>query len=205
MQLQILTAIVKLFLQKPQGTQELVQRALSLATQDSDNPDLRDRGYIYWRLLSTDPAAAKVCACACSSPSFLEAGVFFYMHVEVFPLWMLESFFYGYVWFLLVLLVSFTCDLMSYLSLFCVSATSTGGCFQQTRPPQRCVLPPTPFDCQKVTQLNTHLFPSNCISMRLLQSFLYGYACFSFVLLVSFTCHLVCHIFACDFFSSSAL
>ena len=22
-------------------------------------PDLRDRGYIYWRLLSTDPAAAK--------------------------------------------------------------------------------------------------------------------------------------------------
>jgi len=27
--------------------------------QDSDNPDLRDRGYIYWRLLSTDPAAAK--------------------------------------------------------------------------------------------------------------------------------------------------
>ena len=28
-------------------------------SQDSDNPDLRDRGYIYWRLLSTDPAAAK--------------------------------------------------------------------------------------------------------------------------------------------------
>eukprot|EP01134_Creolimax_fragrantissima_P004200 CFRG4200T1 len=58
-QLQILTAIVKLFLKKPQGNQELVQRTLSLATQDSDNPDLRDRGYIYWRLLSTDPAAAK--------------------------------------------------------------------------------------------------------------------------------------------------
>lgn len=34
-------------------------QVLSLATQDSDNPDLRDRGYIYWRLLSTDPAAAK--------------------------------------------------------------------------------------------------------------------------------------------------
>uniref|UniRef100_A0A4W4FR98 AP complex subunit beta n=1 Tax=Electrophorus electricus TaxID=8005 RepID=A0A4W4FR98_ELEEL len=28
-------------------------------TPDSDNPDLRDRGYIYWRLLSTDPVAAK--------------------------------------------------------------------------------------------------------------------------------------------------
>lgn len=32
---------------------------LSICLQDSDNPDLRDRGYIYWRLLSTDPAAAK--------------------------------------------------------------------------------------------------------------------------------------------------
>lgn len=32
---------------------------LSMATQESDNPDLRDRGYIYWRLLSTDPNAAK--------------------------------------------------------------------------------------------------------------------------------------------------
>uniref|UniRef100_A0A1I8FFQ3 AP complex subunit beta n=1 Tax=Macrostomum lignano TaxID=282301 RepID=A0A1I8FFQ3_9PLAT len=46
-QLQLLTSV------------ELVQQALSLATQEADNPDLRDRGYIYWRLLSTDPAAAK--------------------------------------------------------------------------------------------------------------------------------------------------
>uniref|UniRef100_A0A671NFV6 AP complex subunit beta n=1 Tax=Sinocyclocheilus anshuiensis TaxID=1608454 RepID=A0A671NFV6_9TELE len=52
-------SIVKLFLKKPTETQELVQQVLSLATQDSDNPDLRDRGYIYWRLLSTDPVAAK--------------------------------------------------------------------------------------------------------------------------------------------------
>ncbi len=51
---------MKLFLKRPSETQELVQQVLSLATQDSDNPDLRDRGYIYWRLLSTDPAAAKV-------------------------------------------------------------------------------------------------------------------------------------------------
>lgn len=58
-QLQLLTAIVKLFLKRPTETQELVQQVLSLATQDSDNPDLRDRGFIYWRLLSTDPAAAK--------------------------------------------------------------------------------------------------------------------------------------------------
>ncbi|KFD50335.1 hypothetical protein M513_08835 [Trichuris suis] len=107
-QLQLLTAIVKLFLKRPSDTQELVQRVLSLATQvcgfvnqnevqflvilivcrlqfarclvgianhhnfmfprwcfvfkygnDSDNPDLRDRGYIYWRLLSADPITAK--------------------------------------------------------------------------------------------------------------------------------------------------
>ena len=33
MQLQLLTAIVKLFLKKPTETQELVQQVLSLATQ----------------------------------------------------------------------------------------------------------------------------------------------------------------------------
>ncbi|KAL3097457.1 hypothetical protein niasHS_003905 [Heterodera schachtii] len=58
-QLQLLTAVVKLFLKRPTDTQQLVQRVLTLATQDSDNPDLRDRGYIYWRLLSADPQAAK--------------------------------------------------------------------------------------------------------------------------------------------------
>ncbi|ODM90038.1 AP-2 complex subunit beta [Orchesella cincta] len=57
-QLQLLTAIVKLFLKRPSESQELVQQVLSLATQ-TDNPDLRDRGFIYWRLLSADPAAAK--------------------------------------------------------------------------------------------------------------------------------------------------
>ena len=57
--LNIYTNIVKLFLKRPTDTQELVQQVLSLATQESENPDLRDRGFIYWRLLSTDPAAAK--------------------------------------------------------------------------------------------------------------------------------------------------
>jgi AP-1 complex subunit beta-1 len=49
-QLQLLTSIVKLFLKRPTETQELVQQVLSLATQESDNLDLRDRGFIYWRL-----------------------------------------------------------------------------------------------------------------------------------------------------------
>jgi len=30
-----------------------------LATEESDNPDLRDRAFIYWRLLSSDPDAAR--------------------------------------------------------------------------------------------------------------------------------------------------
>ncbi|KAF6018522.1 hypothetical protein EB796_023171 [Bugula neritina] len=58
-QLQILTAIVKLFLTKPADNQDLVQQVLSISTQETENPDLRDRGYIYWRLLSTSPQAAK--------------------------------------------------------------------------------------------------------------------------------------------------
>jgi AP-1 complex subunit beta-1 len=58
-QLQLLTAAVKLFLKQPDTTQEMVQKALNLATEESDNPDLRDRGYIYWRLLSSDPEAAR--------------------------------------------------------------------------------------------------------------------------------------------------
>ena len=37
----------------------MVEKVLTLSTEESDNPDLRDRGYIYWRLLSTDPEAAK--------------------------------------------------------------------------------------------------------------------------------------------------
>ncbi|EMD32810.1 hypothetical protein CERSUDRAFT_118510 [Gelatoporia subvermispora B] len=58
-QLQTLTAVVKLYLQKPEGSQGLVQSILNTATKDCDSPDVRDRAYIYWRLLSTDPGAAK--------------------------------------------------------------------------------------------------------------------------------------------------
>ncbi|KAK1266357.1 Beta-adaptin-like protein B [Acorus gramineus] len=59
-QLQLLTATVKLFLKKPtEGPQQMIQVVLNHATVETDNPDLRDRAYIYWRLLSTDPEAAK--------------------------------------------------------------------------------------------------------------------------------------------------
>lgn len=52
--------MVKLFLKKPDSSQGIVQRVLNTATKDCDSPDVRDRAYIYWRLLSMDPAAAKV-------------------------------------------------------------------------------------------------------------------------------------------------
>lgn len=39
-------------------------QVLSCATTETDNPDLRDRAYIYWRLLSTDPEVLG-CRCAC--------------------------------------------------------------------------------------------------------------------------------------------
>ncbi|EON97326.1 putative ap-1 complex subunit beta-1 protein [Phaeoacremonium minimum UCRPA7] len=58
-QLQILTAVVKLFLKKPSNTQGLVQKVLQQATADNDNPDIRDRAYVYWRLLSGDLDVAK--------------------------------------------------------------------------------------------------------------------------------------------------
>lgn len=58
-QLQILTAVVKLFLKKPDQAQGLVQKVLQAATAENDNPDIRDRAYVYWRLLSSDPQIAK--------------------------------------------------------------------------------------------------------------------------------------------------
>ncbi|KAL2890867.1 AP-1 complex subunit beta-1 [Ceratocystis lukuohia] len=58
-QLQILTAVVKLFLKKPGNNQALVQKVLQAATTENDNPDIRDRAYIYWRLLSGNLEVAK--------------------------------------------------------------------------------------------------------------------------------------------------
>ncbi|KAI9817922.1 MAG: hypothetical protein M1832_004542 [Thelocarpon impressellum] len=58
-QLALLTATVKLFIQRPTKGQAIVPKVLRWATEETDNPDLRDRGYMYWRLLSSDPATAK--------------------------------------------------------------------------------------------------------------------------------------------------
>ncbi|OII72726.1 beta adaptin [Cryptosporidium ubiquitum] len=54
-QLQILTTIVKCFLKAPIHNQQLVTDIFRLATTNAENPDVRDRALIYWRLLSTNP------------------------------------------------------------------------------------------------------------------------------------------------------
>jgi AP-1 complex subunit beta-1 len=60
-QLQIITAVVKLFLKKPNDSQAqgLVQKIFRSATAENDNPDVRDRAYVYWRLLSSSPQIAQ--------------------------------------------------------------------------------------------------------------------------------------------------
>lgn len=51
----ILTASVKLYLKKPDDSEDLITKVLTMATDEADNPDLKDRAYIYWRMLSADP------------------------------------------------------------------------------------------------------------------------------------------------------
>ena len=69
-QLAILNASVKLFL-KVEGADDLVQEVLKMATDESDNPDLRNRGYIYWRMLSSNPELAKKII-LCEKPTISE-------------------------------------------------------------------------------------------------------------------------------------
>ncbi|KAF7322939.1 AP complex subunit beta [Mycena chlorophos] len=62
-QLALLTASVKLFIyksktDKSEKAKELVFKVLKWATEEVDNPDLRDRGFMYWRLLAINPAVA---------------------------------------------------------------------------------------------------------------------------------------------------
>jgi len=58
-QLQLLTTAVKLFLKCPSDDSKMiVQNILSFATNESEHPDLRDRAYVYWRLLSHSSGSA---------------------------------------------------------------------------------------------------------------------------------------------------
>ncbi|KAI8325283.1 Adaptor protein complex beta subunit [Martensiomyces pterosporus] len=71
-QLALVNAIVKFFLKRPQQGQALVLKTLQTATERCANPDVRDRAYIYWRLLSADPNAARAVALAEKPPVELE-------------------------------------------------------------------------------------------------------------------------------------
>ena len=56
---QILTAAVKLYLKREDEVEGLVTDLLHVATGEVDNPDLRERAYIYWRLLASNMDVAR--------------------------------------------------------------------------------------------------------------------------------------------------
>ena len=70
-QLAILTATVKMYLQLDGEGEELVISVLTMATEESDNPDLRNRGYVYFRMINTDPEKAKEII-MCEKPTISE-------------------------------------------------------------------------------------------------------------------------------------
>lgn len=55
-QLTLLTAVVKYYIRYSQLGEELLLKILKIVTEELDNPDLRDRGFFYWRLLSSQKA-----------------------------------------------------------------------------------------------------------------------------------------------------
>lgn len=50
----IITAVVKYYVKSPVNGELLVLQVLKFATEESDNPDLRDRGYFYWRMITNE-------------------------------------------------------------------------------------------------------------------------------------------------------
>ncbi|OHS93207.1 Adaptin N terminal region family protein [Tritrichomonas foetus] len=58
-QLQLISTIVKVFLDNPENTQDMLQFVLSEATKETVLPDVRNRALIYWRMLSLDNSLAK--------------------------------------------------------------------------------------------------------------------------------------------------
>ena len=68
--LQILNAIIKNYVNKPDDESEtLVKLALQKGGEETENPDVRDRAYVYWRLLENEPDVAKDMIMA-EKPSF---------------------------------------------------------------------------------------------------------------------------------------
>jgi vesicle coat complex subunit len=59
--MQILTAAMKIFLKKTKNNEAkaMLENVLDVATKEIDNADVRDRGFIYLRLLTKTPEVAK--------------------------------------------------------------------------------------------------------------------------------------------------
>ena len=51
-QLQILNTTVKVYISNPDKLIEQIASLFRIASENTDNPDLRDRAFIYWRLLN---------------------------------------------------------------------------------------------------------------------------------------------------------
>lgn len=55
----MLTSIVKIFLIYPEEISEIITELLEMASTKCESPDVRDRAFIYWRILSIDPEKLK--------------------------------------------------------------------------------------------------------------------------------------------------
>ena len=54
-QLSIMTAVIKLYLERPEDGQDLLQRVIQMATNEVENPDVRDRAYMYlWMMQNVE-------------------------------------------------------------------------------------------------------------------------------------------------------
>jgi AP-1 complex subunit beta-1 len=58
----LLTAVIKLFLRNPRSHEKMLMQVLDAAMRGSANPDLRDRGLFYYRLLSRGIGVEKMSA-----------------------------------------------------------------------------------------------------------------------------------------------
>lgn len=48
-----------MYLKKPEEGDPVIKKVLKICTEQASNPDLMDRAYIYWRMLSTNPVKTK--------------------------------------------------------------------------------------------------------------------------------------------------
>lgn len=58
-QLQIISSLVKVYVERPEQTKDQLQFILTEATKDGNCPDVKNRALVYWRLLSSEASIAK--------------------------------------------------------------------------------------------------------------------------------------------------